>query len=176
MKSTIARILLVLATATIGNTACTKDETTTPNTNNTGNNNNNGGSKNGGNSYTYGSDSYGIAKGEYLYADDDVYLFLQGSSVASYVQFIFPNKKGVIPVGSYTNNSLRYSPEYDVSKNFWGGVVTTDINPLGYQINGGTVTISQSGDTYTINFDITVNDNGTNIPAQGSYTGSLKAR
>jgi hypothetical protein len=175
MKNTISKLFIVFATATtLLATACNKDDKPAPNTTNNSNNGG-GGGNNGGNSYTYEANTQQITEAQYLYNNDDVYLFLYGGG-ANYVQLIFPGKKSTIPVGTYTNNSERYSPGYDVSKNFWGGSVTTEINPLGYQISGGTVTISQSGSDYTISFDVTVNDNGTGKPAKGSYTGSLKSR
>ncbi len=123
------------------------------------------------NKYTYDGKNYRIVKTEYMTTDGDFYLFFQGSGTANYVQVVFANTES-IPVGTFTYNNERYSPSYNPATNFWSGVVSTQINPLGYLLNGGTITISQTETGYEATFSVT-NVEGEAI---GQFKGQLVPR
>ncbi|RZJ69141.1 hypothetical protein [Flavobacterium sp.] len=123
------------------------------------------------NEYSYLGDNFQIERAEYLVADGDLYLFFQGSGVANYIQVIFADVTE-IPVGSFTYNNLRYSPSYNPQTNFWSGAITTEINPLGYLLTDGSLSIAQSETGYDINFNVT-DSQGTAI---GRYNGQIVPR
>ena len=122
--------------------------------------------------YSYAGKTYDIMDAEYLYADGDTFLFFRGSGTANYVQIIFADHIDSIPTGTFTYNALRYGDSYDPESNFWSGAVTTELNPLGYNLSGGTVTIQPKGGGYEVVFKVTTQE-GT---AEGSYTGTIRPR
>ena len=124
------------------------------------------------NKYSYAGKTYEIIDAEYLYADGDTYLFFRGTGTANYVQIIFADNAGNIPTGTFTYNNLRYSPGYDPDSNFWSGGVTTDLNPLGYNLSGGGVTILNKDGAHEVTFKVTTEE-GT---AEGIYTGTIRPR
>jgi|SRR6218665_704326 len=126
----------------------------------------------GPNKYTYSGSTFEIIDAEYLYADGDTYLFFRGAGTANYVQIVFADNAGNIPTGTFTFNNDRYDPDYDPDSNFWSGGVTTDLNPLGYSLNGGTVTVLNKDGGNEVTFTVTTEE-GT---AQGSYTGTIRPR
>lgn len=155
MKTTIFTILFALLIAT----GCSKDDA--PENVVTGPN-----------KYTYGGSTFEIIDAEYLYADGDTTLFFRGSGTANYVQIVFADNTGNIPTGNFAYNNLRYSPSYDPDSNFWTGGVTTTLNPLGYSLTGGAVSIINKDGGHEVTFKVTTEE-GT---AEGIYTGTIRPR
>jgi len=156
MKTSILSILFAIVFAT----ACSKDDDhASPTVDNP-------------NKYTYAGNAFAIVDAEYLYADGDTYLFFRGSGTANYVQIIFADHEGSIPTGTFAYNNLRDSPMYHEESNFWSGAVTTDLNPLGYNLSGGTVTILNTPNGNKVAFKVTTNE-GT---AEGVYEGTIRPR
>ena len=82
------------------------------------------------------------------------------------VQIRFKNLGNyVIPTGTFTYKS---GLPYSTANNFPGGMIS--ISNVVDEINGGTVAISKSGETYTITFNATT-AKGT---IKGEFKGSLK--
>jgi len=155
MKTSILSILFAMVFAT----GCSKDDDAST-------------LAEGANKYTYAGNTFAIVDAEYLYADGDTYLFFRGSGNANYVQIIFADRGGSIPTGTFTYNNLRGSASYDPDSNFWSGAVTTDLNPLGYNLSGGSVTITNTPDGNSVTFNVTTNE-GT---AEGIYNGTIRPR
>jgi len=155
MKTSIFTLLITLLIVT----GCSKDDA--PENVSTSSNN-----------YTFEGKTYEIIDAEYLYADGDTILFFRGAGTANYVQIIFADHSGSIPTGNFSYNNLRYSPGYDPDSNFWAGGVTTDLNALGYSINGGAVTIGNKDGAHEVTFKVTTAEG----MAEGKYTGTIRPR
>jgi len=123
-------------------------------------------------SYTYQGKTISIVSGDYRSADDGVGIFLKGTGTNDYVSLRFPKVGSYnIPNGTFKFNSLPpTNAGYNPASNFNGGSVTSDVVALGDPINGGEVTITKDGDSYSISFDVTT----AKGPLKGNFKGVLK--
>ena len=124
------------------------------------------------NKYSYAGTTYEIIDAEYAYIDGDTYLYFRGAGNASYVQLVFAKITGNIPTGTFTYNYERNSQSYDPDSNFWTGVVTTEANSFGHNLNSGTITILNKDGAHEVTFTVGTNE-GT---AEGTYTGKIRPR
>jgi len=124
------------------------------------------------NKYSYAGTTYEIIDAEYAYIDGDTYLYFRGAGNASYVQLVFAKITGNIPTGTFTYNYERNSQSYDPDSNFWTGVVTTEANSFGHNLNSGTITILNKDGAHEVTFTVGTNE-GT---AEGTYTGTIRPR
>ncbi len=137
--------------------------------------NDDGGSGNkSSNFYKYNNVVKDIVLAEYLFVDDDVYLFFKGTGNTAYLQVIFAEAGLEIPVGNFEYNSDRFSENYNPAKNFWSGSVTDfDNQQLLDQLNGGTIKISKTG---TEDYEVTFNMQAQSGTITGNYKGKFVAR
>ncbi|PJJ80016.1 hypothetical protein [Mucilaginibacter auburnensis] len=122
--------------------------------------------------YTFGDITVNATRADYLLADGNAYVYIYGEAATDIMQLRFDRVAGV-PEGTFnylSSSNANYNPKY----HFSGGSITTVFNPGSLAITAGEITISKSGDSYTIKFSCTIGANLGRL--KGSYTGKLTSR
>jgi len=123
-------------------------------------------------SYTFGGKTINTNRGDYLLADGNAYVYIYGEAATDIVQ-LRVNQVSAFPVGTY-NYLSPSNPNFNPKYNFSGGSVINAANPGSLAISTGVISLTKNGDSYTVNFDCTIANNGGNL--KGSYTGKFISR
>jgi hypothetical protein len=131
-------------------------------------NDNNSGASFG--TYAYQGKTNKITLGDYRSGNGDgAWIYFTGEGFSDFVQLRFAGLSNyVIPVGTFTYKPAGDLTPYNAAKNFKGGQAISNDNSD--EINGGSITISKNGETYTITFNATT----AKGPLSGKFEGVLQ--
>lgn len=116
--------------------------------------------------FEYQGKTLKISTADYREGNGDGAWIYLGTADFNYIQIRFKNLGNyVIPTGSFTYKS---GLPYSTATNFPGGQAI--VSNMADEMNGGTVAIAKSGDTYTI----TVNATTAKGTIKGEYKGTLQ--
>jgi len=105
----------------------------------------------GGNSYyEYGGEKNNITLANEKHIGGDIFLELTSKKVGNYLQINFAGV-AALPIGVLTYHADRNSG-YNLQTNFWATALGIQGNSI--PISGGTITVSKSGNTYKIVFNL----------------------